>query len=65
MLQVISYKKKGFTLIEMLIVITIIALLSGLILRGLGGALPKTRDTKRIGDLKNIQGSLELYYAKN
>jgi prepilin-type N-terminal cleavage/methylation domain-containing protein len=56
-------KSKAFTLIEMLIVITIIALLAGLILRGLGGALPKTRDSKRIGDLKNVQGSLELYYA--
>ncbi|MGC8651292.1 MAG: type II secretion system protein [Minisyncoccia bacterium] len=52
----------GFTLIEMLIVITIIIVLSGLILRGLGGALPKTRDSRRVGDLKNIQNELEVYY---
>jgi len=57
--------KKGFTIIEMLIVVTIIAVLAGLILRGMGGALPKSRDARRLGDLKNIQNMLELYYTKN
>ncbi|MGC8851843.1 MAG: prepilin-type N-terminal cleavage/methylation domain-containing protein [Minisyncoccia bacterium] len=57
-------KFQGFTIIEMLIVVTIIAVLSGLILRGMGGALPKTRDSRRLGDLKNIQNMLELYYTK-
>jgi len=54
--------KKGFTIIEMLIVVTIIAVLAGLILRGMGGALPKSRDAKRMGDLKNVQNMLEMYY---
>ena len=54
--------KKGFTIIEMLIVVTIIAVLSGLILRGMGGALPKSRDARRLGDLKNVQNMLEMYY---
>ncbi|MGB9763213.1 MAG: prepilin-type N-terminal cleavage/methylation domain-containing protein [Minisyncoccia bacterium] len=57
-------KFQGFTIIEMLIVVTIIAVLAGLILRGMGGALPKTRDSRRLGDLKNIQNMLELYYTK-
>ncbi|MFA5392102.1 MAG: type II secretion system protein [Candidatus Paceibacterota bacterium] len=57
-------KLKGFTLIEMLIVITIIALLSSLILVGMGGARTKARDSRRIADLHNIQNALELYYAK-
>jgi len=65
MLQVISYKKKGFTLIEMLIVITIIALLASMILVGMGGARAKARDSRRIADLHNVQNALELYYAKN
>lgn len=56
---------KGFTLIEMLIVITIIALLASLILVGMGGARAKTRDSKRIADLHNVMNALELYYAKN
>lgn len=57
-------KFKGFTLIEMLIVITIIALLSSLILVGMGGARAKSRDARRIADLHNVQNALELYYAK-
>jgi len=57
--------KKGFTLIEMLIVITIIALLASLILVGMGGARAKARDARRIADLHNVMNALELYYAKN
>jgi prepilin-type N-terminal cleavage/methylation domain-containing protein len=57
-------KSKGFTLIEMLIVITIIALLASLILVGMGGARAKTRDSRRIADLHNIMNALELYYAR-
>jgi len=55
---------KGFTLIEMLIVITIIALLASLILVGMGGARAKTRDSRRVADLHNVMNALELYYAK-
>lgn len=58
------FYKKGFTLIEMLIVITIIALLASLILVGMGGARAKARDSRRIADLHAIQNALELYYAK-
>jgi len=54
---------KGFTLIEMLIVITIIALLASLILVGMGGARAKTRDSRRIADLHNVMNALELYYS--
>lgn len=64
MLQAINYKKKGFTLIEMLIVITVIALLASLILVGMGGARAKARDSRRIADLHNVMNALELYYAK-
>jgi prepilin-type N-terminal cleavage/methylation domain-containing protein len=55
--------KKGFTLIEMLIVITIIAVLASLILVGMGGARAKSRDARRIADLHNIMNALELYYS--
>ena len=56
--------RKGFTLIEMLIVITIIALLASLILVGMGGARAKTRDARRVADLHNVMNALELYYAR-
>jgi len=65
MIQKMCKGKKGFTLIEMLIVITIIALLASLILVGMGGARQKARDARRIADLHNVQNALELYFSKN
>jgi len=56
-------KPRGFTLIEMLIVITIIALLASIILVGMGGARAKARDARRIADLRNVQNALELYFS--
>ena len=55
-------KRKGFTLIEMLIVVGIIAILAPLMLRGFGIATARSRDARRIGDLKNLQSALETYY---
>lgn len=55
--------KKGFTLIELLVVIAIIGLLSTLAVVALGSARQKSRDAKRLSDLKQIQTALELYYT--
>ena len=55
--------KKGFTLIEMLVVVAIIGLLSSVIIIGLGGSRAKARDAKRISDLRQIQSALEIAYV--
>jgi general secretion pathway protein G len=55
-------KQKGFTLIELLVVIAIIGLLSTLAVVALNNARQKSRDAKRISDIKQIQTALELYY---
>ena len=55
--------KKGFTLIELLVVVAIIGLLATLSIVALNTARAKARDTKRVGDIKNIQTALELYYS--
>lgn len=55
-------KQKGFTLIELLVVIAIIGLLSTLAVVSLGNARLKSRDARRVSDIKQIQTALELYY---
>ena len=57
-------KQRGFTLIEILIVVAIIGILSSVILIGLGSARARARDARRIADLKEVQNALELYYGK-
>ncbi len=58
-------KQKGFTLIEMLVVVAIIGILSSVILVGLTGTRKQGRDTRRIADLRQVQTGLELYFNKN
>ncbi len=57
--------QKGFTLIELLVVIAIIGLLSTLAVVALNNARAKSRDAKRVSDIKQLQTSLELFFADN
>ncbi len=54
--------KKGFTIIELLVVISIIGTMSSIVLSVLNNAQAKARDSKRVQMLTEIQKALELYY---
>ncbi len=53
---------KGFTIIELLIVIAIIVILAGLVLNNFQGAQAKARDTQRITDINTLHSKLEERY---
>ena len=55
-------KLVGFTLIELLVVIAIIGVLASIVLASLNTARLKSRDARRIADMKQIQLALELYF---
>jgi len=62
------YKNKnrhGFTIIELVVVIAIIAVLSAIVMVNVSSYTAKSRDAKRIEDLQNIKKALELYFVDN
>ncbi len=58
------HKKQGFTLVEILVVVSIIGMLSSIVLVGLGSFRARGRDARRVADLRETQNALELYYGK-
>jgi len=56
--------KKGFTLIEMAVVLLVIGILAGIVLRNIGGQSAAARDIRRLGDLRNTANYLSTYLAK-
>jgi type II secretion system protein G len=53
----------GFTMIELLVTISIIGILVAISIVGLQGARESARDTRRKSDLEEIRSALELYKA--
>jgi type II secretion system protein G len=57
-----QHQKRGFTLLEMLIIITIIGVLVAIGLTNYTDVQVRARDTKRKNDLASLQEAVELYH---
>lgn len=57
--------KKAFTLFELLVSISIIAILVAVASTSYGTAQKKARDSRRIEDMNTIQKAAEMYYGQN
>ena len=58
-------KNKGFTLVELMIVITVIAILATIGTMSFTRVQKQARDTKRKGDLRALSTALQAYYTEN
>lgn len=54
-------KKRGFTLIELLVVLAVLTLFAAITMAAITNTRLKSRDTRRIADMNQIQRALELY----
>lgn len=61
----IKRNNRGFTIVELLIVIVIIGILAGLVIVTYRGIQQKARDTERKTDINAIHGQVEAYSAEN
>lgn len=57
--------RKGFTLIEVMVTVTIIALLSVMVISGYSQTQKRARDARRIADVGSLGIALESYYASH
>jgi len=54
--------QSGFTLVELLVTIAVIATIIGLALPNFLGARSRARDTRRKGEINQLKTALQLYY---
>lgn len=59
-----NMKKKGFTLIELIVVIAILGILAAVLIPKFGGFQDKARATQAITDAKQIATALDSLYAE-
>lgn len=60
-----SSSSRGFTLVELLVVMAIMAVLIGISVAGLGYAMRRSRNISRQSAMANLDRALEAYYSDN
>lgn len=56
---------KGFTIVELVIIVVVVAILGALVFNAIVGVQKSARDKQRQSDVGNIAKSLESFYEKN
>lgn len=57
-------RKQGFTLIELMVTIAIIAIMSAIVIANVSQARAKARDSKRVSDISQIRLAATLFFER-
>ncbi|MBS3977004.1 MAG: prepilin-type N-terminal cleavage/methylation domain-containing protein [Syntrophomonadaceae bacterium] len=60
-----SRNQKGFTLVELMVVVVILGILAALVVPTLSGQIDRARINRTVADMKTIQNALQLHFAEN
>lgn len=63
--KALNKRKRGFTLIEMMVVIAILGVLAAIIAPNVLGRAEKAKVTAAVTNIKNLDGAIELYKIDN
>lgn len=55
-------KNKGFTLVELLVVVAVLGLLTGMVVVSIRHVKAKARDSQRVADITSLSTALSLYH---
>jgi len=58
-------KQRGFTLIELVVVLAILAVINAFLFSSFSGSQKKARDNRRKADIKSVHSALEYFYFYN
>ena len=61
----LTKRNKGFTIVELLIVIVVIGILALLVITTYSGIQAKARNAKRQSDIASLQTQLEAFFSQN
>lgn len=60
-----NHKRRGFTLVEIMIVVAIIALLASIAVPGFMRARKRSQATRILNDLRLLDGAIDMYAIEN
>lgn len=61
--MILKFSRKGFSLVELVVALSIVALVAVIAMASLTTIQQNGRDTQRISDLRMLQSALQQYYA--